>query len=68
MSEVKIIPMPPSYRSISPKYRPGHPPIFPDGDPTESDRQLARELFALLDPESQAWYRRGGARRLFEGI
>jgi len=53
---------------ISKKYRPQHPPIFPDcgpEGPTESEKALARELFQLLDDESKDWYR---GCRTFEGI
>ena len=63
MTVVNIIPMPEKFRKIPKKWRPVNPPVFidcgPDG-PTAEDRQLARELFALLDPESQEWYRRCG--------
>ncbi len=41
-----------------------HPPIF-DGDPTPEDIELARALFAELDPESQEWYGRAG---VFAGL
>jgi hypothetical protein len=47
-------------RQISKKYRPVHPPVFPDcGEegPSDSDIALARELFELLDDESKEWYR-----------
>jgi hypothetical protein len=56
MTEVCIKPMPESYRKIKPLYRPGFPPIFGPGDITADDRNLARELFQLLDDESKAWY------------
>lgn len=42
------------------KYKPLHPPIFPDGDPTQDELELALALFAELDDESKTWY--GGAR------
>lgn len=53
---VQIVPLPTWARKISPRFRPQHPPIF-DGEPTQDDVDLARALFAELDPESQAWYR-----------
>lgn len=68
MSRVEIIPMPQKRREISSKYRPIPPPIFPDGEPTDEDRELARELFKALDSESQEWYRRCGSRTLFDGL
>jgi hypothetical protein len=67
MAEVKIIPASASLRKIPMRLWPLHPPIFQGGEPTEDDRQLARELFLALDEESQAWYRRGGSR-LFDGL
>lgn len=51
-------PMPRSFLKITEKFRPGHPPIF-EGDPSGEDIAEARALFLALDPESQAWYRRG---------
>ena len=66
---VTIIPMPERYREIPKKYRPGTPPIFTyaEGEKGRSpeDVQLARELWKLLDEESQEWY---GRRGIFEGI
>lgn len=65
MTTVCIKPMPESYRKISKKYRPGHPPPFQDigpGGVTAADRELARELFLILDEESKEWY--GGQRFL----
>lgn len=59
MTIVCIKPMPEKYRTITPLYRPGIPPIFQDIGPegvTEDDRKQARELFRLLDKESQQWY------------
>lgn len=38
------------------KYRPGPPPVFPDGDPAPADLALALALFDELDADSQAWY------------
>jgi|GEM_PF-4893777 len=61
---VYIQPMPVNYRKIPEWYRPGHPPIF-DGDPTDADIELARDLFAALDAESQAWY---GRCTVFDGL
>lgn len=66
MTTINIKPMPESYRTISKKYRPTHPPIFTDYDKvTLQDIELARELFKLLDQESQDWYGRNG---IFEGL
>lgn len=59
MTTVCVMPMPERYRKIPRKYRPQHPPIFQDcgeDGPSESDRALARELYALLDAESKGWY------------
>lgn len=57
---VTLQPMPRAYLKYSPKFRPGHPPIFPDGDPSQEDIDLARALFLELDPESQEWYGKAG--------
>lgn len=70
MTEINIKPMPESYRKISKKFRPGHPPlsIFTDcgpGGPTPEEIELARELFKLLDDESKDWWGRHG---IFEGL
>ncbi len=55
--EISIRPMPESYRKISKKFRPGHPPVFTGaGEITPEDVELAIELFKLLDKESQDWY------------
>lgn len=56
MATVTIRPIPAGFLKFSRRVWPGHPPIFTDGEPTEADRELARELFAALDPDSQAWY------------
>lgn len=68
MSRVEIIPLPESWRKIPRKYQLRHPPIFPDGEPTAEDIELACELFKALDSESQEWYRRCGSRTLFDGL
>ena len=63
MTICTIKPMPESYRKISKKFRPQHPPIFMDIGPnglTPEDMELARELFKLLDEESKDWYGRHG--------
>ena len=60
MATVNIKPMPATYRSIPEKFRPCHPPVFPDGKPSAEDVELARELFRELDEESKAWYGRTG--------
>ncbi len=56
---VTLKPMPRSYLKISEKRCPGTPPIY-DSLPTLADIAEAHALFAELDPESQAWYRRNG--------
>ena len=38
------------------RFKPLPPPVFPDGDPTPDDIELALALFAELDADSQAWY------------
>ena len=66
MTIINIKPMPENIRKIPKKYRPTHPPIFTDYDKvTLQDIELARELFKLLDQESQDWYGRNG---IFEGL
>lgn len=57
MATVNITPLPAGYLTIPRRLWPGTTPIF-DGEPTPADRELARELFAALDPDSQAWYAR----------
>jgi len=42
------------------KFWPMHAPIFKGcwpGGPTETDYEVAREIFKLMDPKSQEWYR-----------
>lgn len=56
MSDPNIQPMPEWVRKTPERLRPMPPPVFADIEPSEADRTLARELFNLLDPESQAWY------------
>jgi hypothetical protein len=46
------------------------PPIFTDcaeSGPTEEEIELARELFKILDEQSQEWYRRCNPR-YFDGL
>jgi hypothetical protein len=57
MATVNIIPLPAGFVKHARRWWPGHPPIF-DGEPTVADRQLARELWAALDPDSREWYAR----------
>jgi hypothetical protein len=52
---VQVSPMPLWVRRIN-KFRPQHPPIFPEGVPTDEERELAKALIAELDQESQEWY------------
>jgi hypothetical protein len=42
------------------RFRPLPAPIFPDGEPSPDDVELALALFQELDPESKLWY--GGER------
>lgn len=63
--KVVIETLPKFYHKINPRFWPGFPPIFPDGDPTEADRDLARKLFLLLDEKSKTWYRKN---KLFDGL
>lgn len=58
MKTVNIVPLPAWARAT--RFRPQHPPVFPDGPPTPEERELARELFQALDADSQEWYRRHG--------
>jgi hypothetical protein len=60
MSTVVVVPLPAWCRKVPARLWPGHPPIFSDGEPSEEDRLLARELIAALDAESQRWYERRG--------
>lgn len=59
MTTVNIQPLPAWARKA--RFKPMHPPIFSDGDPTPADRALAQELFEALDPESQRWYSSSGS-------
>ena len=54
MTTVHIEPLPSWARAT--KYKPLHPPVFPDSTPSDDDIELALALYAELDPESQAWY------------
>ena len=65
MSTVNVTPLSPALRATPARYRPGFPPLFPDGDPTPADIELARDLFLLLDAASKAWYSRC---RIFAGL
>lgn len=55
MATVSVRPLLDWERKLN-RFRPSHPPIFSDGEPTQHDVELARELFLALDPESQRWY------------
>jgi hypothetical protein len=63
---VQIEPMPPEYLAVPPHLRPIPPPIFPGGQPTQADRELALELWRALDAESRRWY--VGTSRTFAGL
>ena len=56
MAEVHVEPMPARVRQIPCRWRPMHPPIFQNGEPTREDVLLALELVNALDAESFAWY------------
>jgi hypothetical protein len=61
MTEVIIKPMPESYRKIPSRLLPMAPSPFadlPPEGPSAEDWELAKELFKILDPESQRWYAR----------
>jgi hypothetical protein len=60
MAKINLRPMPRSYLSIPARLRPRVPPWTIGGPLTAAERELARELFRVLDPESQAWYRANG--------
>jgi len=60
--------MPEWCRKVSPRLRPAHPPVFPDGEPTPQDRELALELWRALDVESRRWYTYDGTARTFAGL
>jgi hypothetical protein len=65
---VRIHPMPEWCRKVKSIYRPVAPPIFVDcgkDGPTPEEIELARELFKILDVESQEWYQRWG---FFKGV
>jgi len=71
MATVHIQPLPEVYRTISRHWWPLFPPPFQnlqDGPITSADRQLARELFKELDPQSQDWYGHRGEGGLFAGL
>jgi len=56
MATVSVIPMPDGVRKLPERLRSLHPPIFPDGTPTDADVAFAIELIETLDEESQRWY------------
>lgn len=66
MTTVQVSPLPAWARRT--RYRPAPPPIFPDGDPTRDDRELALALFAELDADSAEWYGAGTFERLRERL
>lgn len=53
---VRIKPMPTWMRKYPSRYWTVTPPVFPNGEPTEADIRLARQLYEALDPLSQRWY------------
>lgn len=57
---VDVSPMPQRIREVPARWRPLPPPIF-SGEPSDADRELARDLWRALDPESRRWYWRAGA-------
>lgn len=54
MNTVQITPLPTWARKT--RFKPLPVPVFPDGDPTQDDRELALALFDELDADSQQWY------------
>lgn len=66
MSTVEIQPMPEGVRKAR-RFRPNHPPIFSDGNPTPANRELAMALWRELDAESKRWYVPPGAT-MFVGL
>ena len=56
MAEVHVEPMPARVRQIPCRWRPMHPPVFQNGEPTRGDILLALELIDALDEESREWY------------
>jgi hypothetical protein len=56
MADVHVAPMPARVRQIPCRWRPTHPPIFQNSDPTREDVLLALELVGALDAESFTWY------------
>lgn len=61
MTTVNVRPMPEWMRKVPRHLWTVTPPIFSDISSegiTEADRDLARELFLLLDKDSQSWYAR----------
>ncbi len=48
---VNIEPLAEWARQVSRRWRPMHPPVFPDGPPTRADVELALELIGELDGE-----------------
>ena len=58
MATVHLEPMNDSYRAIE-RFRPPPPPIFPDGEPTRVDAEIAVALLedlAVSDRESYLWH------------
>lgn len=53
---VHVVPLSAAARVLPARLRPLPPPIFPSGEPSADDRDLARELWRELDDESRAWY------------
>ena len=53
-------------RKISRKYWQGTPPLWPNGEPTADDIELARDLYRCLDPHTRDWY--GRRSKLFGDI
>lgn len=63
-NRVSIKPMPLNLRAIPREWWPGHPPIFPNGEPTHAEIELAIALFEKLDETSKDWYGRDLPARL----
>lgn len=50
------------------RFRPLPPPVFPRGEPTLDEVELALALYRELDDESRRWYGPGFEQRLVERL
>jgi len=68
MTDIIVRPIFEWMKSTPKRLWPQHPPIFQNIGPegvTKKDRQLARDLYLLLDEDSKNWY---GHHGTFEGL